>query len=156
MLNCLKIICIHILYHILDIIQEKMTQFPVEQPSMMPILNCEYHNFDAPWQFKEPGYQQAWYWSNKQEYSVSSIRRVKSLPPRNQFCPTTNKWIEVQTAADVLAPLAPVLQQSWNWISRINRYLSFKRNNFNYLHCPNVQLKLDSNRWFLSPCDLQI
>ena len=29
-----------------------------------------------PWRPKVPGHQQAWYWPNKLEYSVSSIRRV--------------------------------------------------------------------------------
>ena len=32
-----------------------------------------------PWRLKEPGHQQAWYWSNKPEYSVSSIGRVINL-----------------------------------------------------------------------------
>ena len=30
-----------------------------------------------PWRLKSPGHQQAWYWPNKPEYSISSIRRVK-------------------------------------------------------------------------------
>ena len=29
-----------------------------------------------PWWLKEPGHQQAWYWLDKPEYSISSIRRV--------------------------------------------------------------------------------
>ena len=29
-----------------------------------------------PWCLKGPGHQQAWYWPNKPEYSVSNIRRV--------------------------------------------------------------------------------
>ena len=28
-----------------------------------------------PWRLKEPRHQQAWYWPNKPEYSISSIRR---------------------------------------------------------------------------------
>ena len=31
-----------------------------------------------PWWLEEPGHQQAWFWLNKPEYSVCSIRRVKS------------------------------------------------------------------------------
>ena len=30
-----------------------------------------------PWRLKAPGHQRAWYWSNKLQYSMSSIRRVK-------------------------------------------------------------------------------
>ena len=29
-----------------------------------------------PWRLKEPGHQQAWYWSPKLKYSLSGIRRV--------------------------------------------------------------------------------
>ena len=44
-----------------------------------------------PWRLK-PGHQQAWYWSPKPEYSVSSISRVKTNDPQiiadnfNDFC----------------------------------------------------------------------
>ena len=33
-----------------------------------------------PWRLKEPGHQQAWYWPNKPEYCISSIRRVTVSP----------------------------------------------------------------------------
>ena len=39
-----------------------------------PILSILY--MLMPWRLNEPGHQQAWYWPNKPEYSVSSIRRV--------------------------------------------------------------------------------
>ena len=41
MLNCFKDYqrSIHILYHILDFIQQKKTKFPMEQPYMLPILH---------------------------------------------------------------------------------------------------------------------
>ena len=32
-----------------------------------------------PWRLQEPRHQQAWYWPNKPEYSVTSIRRVKTV-----------------------------------------------------------------------------
>ena len=45
MLNCFKYykICIHILYHILDSVQQKKTKFIMELPYMLPILYCQYH-----------------------------------------------------------------------------------------------------------------
>ena len=32
-----------------------------------------------PWRLQEPRHQQAWYWSPKPEYSISSIRRVNNI-----------------------------------------------------------------------------
>ena len=34
--------CIHLLYHILDRVQQKKTKFIMEQPYMLPILFCQY------------------------------------------------------------------------------------------------------------------
>ena len=73
-------ICIHNSYHILDFVQQKKTNirngatlhvaYPV--PSIPYLL--------MPWEFKEPGHQQAWYWLNELEYSFSGIRRVDCIP----------------------------------------------------------------------------
>ena len=45
MLNCFNDYkrCIHILYHILEFIQQKETKFTIEQHNMSPILYCQYH-----------------------------------------------------------------------------------------------------------------
>ena len=43
-----------------------------------------------PWLLKSPGHQQALYWPNKQEYSVSSIRRVNLLWPREAIITIVN------------------------------------------------------------------
>ena len=45
MQNCFKEykICIHILYHILDFVQQKKTKFTMEQPCMLFFLYCQYH-----------------------------------------------------------------------------------------------------------------
>ena len=44
-----------------------------------PILSIPY--MLMPWRLKEPGHQQAWYWPNKPEYSISSIRRINTMRP---------------------------------------------------------------------------
>ena len=70
--------CNHISYHIMDFVPRKKTKFTMEQPyHAYPKLSIPF--LLMPWQLKEPGHQQAWYWSNKPEYSVSGIRRVKSI-----------------------------------------------------------------------------
>ena len=75
MLDCFKDYkrCIHILYHMLDSVQQKKSK---SQWSMMSSI--QYHSCWSlvPWRLKEPGHQQVWHWPNKLEYSISSIRRV--------------------------------------------------------------------------------
>ena len=44
--------------------------------AIYPILSISFPLM--PWQLKAPGHQQAWCWPNKPEYSVFSIRRVKT------------------------------------------------------------------------------
>ena len=44
----------------------------LQQQYMFSVLHCQYHCCWCPGDFR------AWYWSPKPEYSVSSIRRVKS------------------------------------------------------------------------------
>ena len=46
-----------------------------------------------PCWLKEPGHQQAWYWPNKPEYSVSSIRRVNNC----KFVCYECLWIKMET-----------------------------------------------------------
>ena len=58
--------CIHILYHILNLVQPKNTKFTMKQTPTYPVLSilC----LLMPWRLTSPGHQQAWYWSNKPEY----------------------------------------------------------------------------------------
>ena len=57
MLNCFEFykICIHILYHILDSVQQKKTKFIMEQPYMLPILYCQYHACWSPGDLRSQG-----------------------------------------------------------------------------------------------------
>ena len=57
----------------------------MEQPYMLHILHCQYHDCWCPGDFKSPGHQQSWYWQNKPEYSIFSIRRVMSYSPPGCF-----------------------------------------------------------------------
>ena len=48
-LNCFKDHrCSHILYHILDFVQQTKTRFTIEQPHMLPTLYCQYHSCWCP------------------------------------------------------------------------------------------------------------
>ena len=48
-----------------------------------PILSMPY--LLMPWWLKEPRHQQAWYWPNKPEYSVFSIRRGYNFADHNHL-----------------------------------------------------------------------
>ena len=79
LMNCLKNYkrCIPISYHILNCIQQKKTKFIMKQSYRLvayPVLSISC--LLMLWRLQEPGHQQAWYWSPKPEYSVSSIGRV--------------------------------------------------------------------------------
>ena len=74
MLNCFKDYkrCIHILYHILFLLG---FFFLKEDQIHSGTLHVAYPILPIPcvlmpWQLKEPGHQQAWYWPNKLEYYV--------------------------------------------------------------------------------------
>ena len=49
------------------------------------------------WQLKEPGHQQAWYWPNKPEYSVCSIKRITYDITKYRTQTTKNVSIEIMT-----------------------------------------------------------
>ena len=57
LLNCFKgyKICIHILYHTLDFVQQKKTKFTIEQPYMLPILWSQYHAGCCPGDLRSQG-----------------------------------------------------------------------------------------------------
>ena len=78
MLNCFKDykIGIHISYHIFLFCstEEKQIYNGATLHVANPILSIP--SLLMPWQLKEPGHQQAWYWPNQLEQFVSSIRRV--------------------------------------------------------------------------------
>ena len=74
--------CSHISYHIFNFFSTEEVLSPNPQWSNLtcciyPILSIPW--LLIPWRLTEPGHQQAWFWPNKLEYSISSIRRVKSL-----------------------------------------------------------------------------
>ena len=68
-------ICFIILYHIIT--EEDQILNGATLHVAYPILSIPC--LLMPWRLKEPRHRQAWYWPNKPECSVSSIRRVKIL-----------------------------------------------------------------------------
>ena len=83
MLNVFKIIkdvfIIHILYHILDFVQQKKTRFIKEQAYMLPILYYQYHACWCPGDLSRQGINRHGIdhqTGPKLEYSISSIRKV--------------------------------------------------------------------------------
>ena len=85
MLNCFKDYqrCIYISYGMLDFVQQKKTKFRTLHVAY-PILSISC--LLMPWWLKSPGHQQALYWLNKPEYSISSNRRV-SISSDNGLLP---------------------------------------------------------------------
>ena len=79
MLNCFKDYkrCIHISYHLEFCSTEDQIHNGTTLHVAYPILSIPC--LLMPWWLKEPGHQQAWYWPSKLEYSISSIKRAKTL-----------------------------------------------------------------------------
>ena len=68
--------CIHISDHTLDFVQQKSPDSQTGNPTCcLSILSIPF--LLMPWRLKKLGHQQSWYWPNKPEYSISSIRRAK-------------------------------------------------------------------------------
>ena len=76
-------------------------------------LYCQYYACWCPGRrLEEPGHQQAWYWPNKPEHSVSSITRVKNscyeltlfdISQSSWFIAITESWI-------YLSLIMPIIQ----------------------------------------------
>ena len=72
------------------------------------------------WRLASPGHQQPWYWLNRINKSLSSMRgfvRTTSIP-----------WLLMTWRRK-----APGHQQPWHWLNRINRSLSSMRKDWNDL-----------------------
>ena len=98
-----------------------------------------------PWWLKEPGHQQAWYWPNKPEYLVSSIRRVNT---RQQAVTGTNAALLIGTVRNTYQLIFIKMQQFTIYKMHL-KMLSVQWQPF----CLGIYVLIDNNVFCCSRCD---